>query len=81
MNRDHPDFWKAVSAAMIDDDRAAWVPPHPESRPHEGFTRAHVELLRDCGCTRADVLDYARQFLNPAQVAKLDADLPSYGIT
>lgn len=81
---DAPEFWKAVGAAVADQAKAQFVPVaddqgHPP-RPHEWFTRAHVAMLRDLGCTRADILDYAASKFNPVQVAKLAADLPSYGI-
>lgn len=72
--------WPAVGAAVVDEERAAWMPADRDSRSHEAFTRAHVELLRDCGCDREQVLDYARQFLNPAQLAKFASDLGSYGL-
>ena len=79
-----PEFWVAVGAAIVDEEVAAWTPVRDPaghlSRGHEAFTRAHVELLRDCGATRQDVLAYAAQFFNKAQLHKLEADLGSYGL-
>lgn len=76
--------WVAVGAAIVDEEKAAWSPPRDEkghpARPWEWFTRAHIELLRDCGATRADVLDYAGQYFSPRLVAKLASDLGSYGL-
>lgn len=81
MKPDHPRYWKAVGAAVVDEERAAWTPHQDEkgrwSRPHESFTRAHVQFLRECGADDTDILDYAAQFLAPMQVAKLAGALGS----
>ena len=82
-----PEFWMAVGAAIVDEEVEAWTPVRDPgghlSRGHEAFTRAHVALLRDCGATRQDVLDYAAQArprFNKSQLRKLEADLGSYGL-
>lgn len=82
------DFTIAVTAAVIDEQRAAWTPvPHYDhagaarvSQPHEAFTREHVDMLRRSGATRAQVVDYARRFLNPLELSKLAGDLDGYGV-
>lgn len=78
-----PNFWPAVAAAIVDDQRASWNPgvdengfPEPN---HYQFTRAHVQILHECGCTREQVLDYARTVLAPTQIQKFSTDLDSYG--
>ena len=79
-----PRFWKAVGVAKVEQDRAEWAPTRDElgrtSPEHEAFTRAHVEMLRDLGCNRQEVLAYASEFMNPRQVKKLADDLGSYGL-
>ena len=79
-----PRFFKAVGVAVVEEHRAAWTPglnergmPEPD---HAAFTRAHVEMLRDCGCDRDDVIAYACEFLNPLQVQRLIGVLFEFGI-
>lgn len=77
-----PLYWPSVAAAVIDEQRAAWTPNVAEyglEPNHYQFTRAHVQILHDCGCTKQQALDYAEQFLSPPLVAKLATDLDSYG--
>ena len=82
--KDHPSFWKAVGVAVVEDKRASWTPatdergrPEPE---HTAFTRADIEMLRDLGCDRDDVIAYAQEFLNPTQIAKLGGVLHEFGL-
>lgn len=77
-------FVKAVTAAVIDEELAA-----APVRATEAFSRAHVEQLRQAGCTKADARSYLESAFGGQRVKRggrlanvvdlLVSDLDSYG--